>query len=172
MGIDVYLKWDRQTESERKAQFTGFSVEAGNVGYLHEAYHGGPYATAVLISERWDDQPDDGFAIPAATLRERLPAAVLTAIYREHVVYESGDAIPAGGADNMVAAMLQCLKEAATAQDNRLDVTPNSEQLRAVSALIEQRKLPKHAMAFADFVALAERKERETGKPCWIEVSY
>jgi hypothetical protein len=55
MGIDVYAKWDGQTEDEKKAQITGFSIVAGEVGYLREAYHGGPYATKVLFPECFTD---------------------------------------------------------------------------------------------------------------------
>ena len=34
MGTDVYLEWDGMTEEEKKAQYTGFSIDAGRVGYL------------------------------------------------------------------------------------------------------------------------------------------
>lgn len=34
MGTDIYLTWDGQTETEKKAQYTGYSINAGNVGYL------------------------------------------------------------------------------------------------------------------------------------------
>lgn len=34
MGTDIYLSWDGQTEAEKKAQYTGYSIEAGKVGYL------------------------------------------------------------------------------------------------------------------------------------------
>lgn len=36
MGIDVYIKWDHQSEEEREAQYTGFSNVHGHVGYLRE----------------------------------------------------------------------------------------------------------------------------------------
>lgn len=79
MGIDVFLRWDGQTEAEQKAQYTGFNPEAGAVGYLREAYHGGPYGTRVLCTEGFDEElaDDDGAVrIPAAILRARLPAAL------------------------------------------------------------------------------------------------
>ena len=84
MGIDVYARWRGQTEAEKQAQFTGFSIVSGNVGYLREAYHGEPYATKVLVPEGWQDCPckyedddcDHSVQIPAATLRERLPATL------------------------------------------------------------------------------------------------
>jgi hypothetical protein len=121
MGIDIYMRWDGQTEAEEKAQYTGFSVQHGHVGYLREAYHGGPYATKVLVGEAWNDDK----AIPAATLRERLPATLKTVAERSEKVY--GD---------------------------RLDIDTSPV-----------------AKAFVDFVELAERKERETGKPVTIHVS-
>lgn len=55
MGIDVYARWDGQTEAERQAQYTGFSIVSGDVGYLREAYHGEPYATRALFPECFDD---------------------------------------------------------------------------------------------------------------------
>ena len=51
MGIDLYARWDGMTEAEAEAQITGFSITAGSVGYLREAYHGGPYVTAWLAPE-------------------------------------------------------------------------------------------------------------------------
>lgn len=76
MGIDVYAKWDGQTDAEKKAQITGFSIVHGHTGYLREAYHGGPYATRVLFPECFSDDVDGAVPIPAATLRERLPLAI------------------------------------------------------------------------------------------------
>lgn len=34
IGTDVYLSWDGQTKAEEKAQITGYSINAGSVGYL------------------------------------------------------------------------------------------------------------------------------------------
>lgn len=83
MGIDMYLQWDGQTEAERQEQYTGYSTVHGHVGYLREAYHGGPYATKVLASESWDAEIGDdednpiGARIPAPVLRSRLKAAIV-----------------------------------------------------------------------------------------------
>lgn len=66
MGIDVYAKWDGQTDAERDAQITGFSIVSGHVGYLREAYHGPPYATKVLFPECFDDGYGEG-------IREEIP---------------------------------------------------------------------------------------------------
>jgi hypothetical protein len=77
MGIDVYLRWDDQTEEEEKAQITGFSAVHGHVGYLRESYGGEPFATRLFVPEGFDEgTPDEGVPISAATLRERLPLAL------------------------------------------------------------------------------------------------
>lgn len=172
MGIDVYMHWKGQTEKERKAQITGWSIEHGHVGYLREAYHGGPYATAALITEDLDTQPDEGFTIPAAELKRRLPATVMTAIYRDHVVYGEGNDPSIFNLDSKdgFEAFAKALAHALSKKE-AFDIKPNEEQTRAVMALIEARKLPGYALSFVDFVQLAERKERETGEPVKIVVS-
>jgi len=34
MGTDVYLEWKGMTEEDKEKRYTGYSIEAGNVGYL------------------------------------------------------------------------------------------------------------------------------------------
>jgi hypothetical protein len=93
MGIDIYAYWRGQTEVEKEAQCTGFSVVAGDVGYLREAYHGEPYATRVLVPEAFDDTTyPHGAPIPAATLRKRLRKTLAVARARQLIVYKE----PAG----------------------------------------------------------------------------
>lgn len=91
MGIDIYARWNTQTEDEKAAQVTGFSIDAGNLGYLREAYHGAPYATHVLVPEAFSDelvlQYTEGVPISAQTLRERLPETVEVALKREKAIY-------------------------------------------------------------------------------------
>jgi hypothetical protein len=127
MGIDIYASWRGQTEAERDAQITGFSVLHGHVGYLREAYHGQPYATHLLVPEAFDDTSEEGARIPAVTLRERLPATLKLARERQVRVYNE---------------------------------KPFSAETKRV------------LKSFSDFVALCERKERETGEPCRISASY
>jgi len=88
MGIDVYLEWDNQTEAEGAAQITGFRNDMGRVGYLREAYHGGPYATHVLFTESWEEAEEDGLVIPNKVLRSRLPATLAAVILRARKVYD------------------------------------------------------------------------------------
>lgn len=88
MGIDVYARWRGMTAEERAAQHTGFSIAAGHLGYLREAYHGAPYATPVLVPEAFDpDLEAEGVSVPASILRERLPMVIAVAISREAEVY-------------------------------------------------------------------------------------
>ena len=102
LGIDIYLFWDGMTDAEKRAQQTGFRIDAGDVGYLREAYHGGPYATQVLVPEAFHcaqlgaaaaqeagyDSDDMGAVhIPAATLRGRLEAVCGLVIKRAAKVY-------------------------------------------------------------------------------------
>lgn len=112
MGIDVYILWPSMTDEDVQRQYTGFRTDMGHVGYLREAYHGGPYATRILATEGFDPmkhrcavdiQPKargEGQVIcariPAATLRERLPAAVDAVKERARKVYheELNDASP------------------------------------------------------------------------------
>jgi hypothetical protein len=103
MGIDVYTRWDGQTEDEREAQVTGFSVVSGHVGYLREAYHGEPYATRVLLPEAFVSDGDSGVAIPAATLRKRLPATLAAARERQRRVYRARE----GDDDPVVMAFVR-----------------------------------------------------------------
>ncbi len=88
MGIDVYLNWDQQTKAEKEAQYTGFDITKGNVGYLREAYHGGPYATKVLVPEAWAEGSDGDVTLPTATLKKRLPAVIKTVKERAAAIYK------------------------------------------------------------------------------------
>lgn len=180
MGIDIYLNWDGQTPAEKKAQYTGFSVTSGNLGYLREAYHGGPYATRYLVSEAFAAEGNET-AIPAATLRQRLPATVMLAVYRDHIVYhgekEPGVITETDGGISALASTLTGVfsdieKMKAGKDETDLGDSLSFEQKTAVANLIGSRQLPDYALSFVDFVELAERKEAETGKPCTVVASY
>ena len=111
MGIDIYMNWDDITEDEKNAQITGFSTTSGHVGYLREAYHGGPYATETLVPEAFEwvqeignlmscaemsgtELPDDlldllsrGCPMSAETLQDRLGSTILRVRERIDKVY-------------------------------------------------------------------------------------
>lgn len=86
MGIDVYMRWPGQTETEKAAQYTGFSLVSGHVGYLREAYHGEPYATRLLVPEAFTSAVSEA-QIPSVLLRERLPAVEATVAVRHRTLY-------------------------------------------------------------------------------------
>jgi len=88
MGIDIYMRWELITEEEIEKQYCGFDITVGHTGYLREAYHGDPYATRVLVPEAFE-AGGHGAIISAATLRERLPEAMKTAMRREREVYKT-----------------------------------------------------------------------------------
>ena len=88
MGIDIYARWKGQSGDEVEKQHeAAFTTEAGAVGYLREAYHGEPYATEYLVAEAFASK--DGSAIPAATLRQRLPETLRLAEERERTLYNA-----------------------------------------------------------------------------------
>ena len=93
MGIDIYARWRDQSSREKDLQITGFSIGHGHVGYLREAYHGGPYATQILMPEAFQKEDrKHGVPIPAFILRRRLPQAIGAAVIRERTVYGNADA--------------------------------------------------------------------------------
>jgi hypothetical protein len=168
MGIDIYLEWDGQTEEDKKKMATGFSTTSGDVGYLREAYHGGPYATQILLREAFESE-DCRAQIPAAVLRERLtnvtePARGKTA------GHDTAAAVFAmftelGMADTF-ASVKSALTEPQTVEEAIYErcknVYPDDGETYAEQVV----------QSFRDFVSLAERKERETGKPCTVYASY
>lgn len=111
MGIDVFMSWGDGPSFEGNHEH----VFRGANGYLREAYHGGPYATVVLVPEAFGDPrrvaqwfgvdavedasvgaDSAGYAlIPANVLRARLPPALLTIARRYRAVYdeECGEAL-------------------------------------------------------------------------------
>lgn len=180
MGIDIYTRWKGQTEREREAQVTGWSVVHGHVGYLREAYHGGPYVTRFLVREAFEAKECEA-AISAATLRQRLPQAVLLALFRYERLY-ANDNEPEKLSDDpeaIAAKMAEvfgpggALEQARTGEEGDfLARQVPAEVIKRCTEAIKKRALPDFALTFADFVELCERKERETGEACRIVASY
>jgi hypothetical protein len=168
MGIDIYLEWDGQTEEDKKNMFTGFSTTSGAVGYLREAYHGGPYATQILLREAFESE-DCRAQIPAAVLRERL-THVTEPVRGKTVGHDMAAAIfdtfAKMGMTQIGAGVKSALTQPQTVE----------EAVRARCQNLYPEDGPEYAeqvvQSFRDFVALAERKERETGKPCTVYASY
>jgi hypothetical protein len=174
MGIDVYLKWKNMNQDEKKQQITGFSITAGGQGYLREAYHGGPYATRILCREAFESETSEA-PIPAAVLRERL-----TNVTEPARGVEGGD---------LAAMLITALFGSMTDENGNLPDgahvqgghtgDPTTEPMTVEEAVILRNErlyggdgAEEALQSFRDFVALAERKERETGEPCTIYASY
>jgi hypothetical protein len=167
MGIDIYSRWKNQDEND-KSQVTGFSVIAGNVGYLREAYHGGPYVTKYLVAEAFKDDAK----IPASILRERLPIAVLMAMYREKKVYSKEDPTVATFDDiqDKLKDVFSVQMKDESHEEFVKTITPH--HIEYAKKLIADKVLPDYAQSFVDFVDLLEFKEKENGEPCTVIASY
>ena len=183
MGIDIYLEWEGKDKQPKDDQLnTGFSTTSGHVGYLREAYHGGPYATHILVKEAFEAE-DCRAQIPAAIMLKRLTtkskaakgcnaghaiAMLLTKVLNGAVVKD-----PAHFNDELQKQLMA----------GGLDVPESTTPAMSVEAAVYARCMrlypedgDEHAkdvvQSFRDFVELAERREKETGKPCTIYASY
>jgi len=183
MGIDIHLEWEGKDERPKDDQLSaGFSTTAGHTGYLREAYHGGPYATQILVKE----------AFESANQRAQIPAAIM--LKRLTTKSKAAKNCNAGHA---MAMMLSKILQAAVVQDPEqitaalqkqlaetdLDIPESTTPAMSVEAAVYARCMrlypgrgDEHAkdvvQSFRDFVELAERKEKETGKPCTVYASY
>lgn len=171
MGIDIYAKWRGQTKEEKEAQYTGSSIVAGGVGYLREAYHGDPYVTKFLVQEAFESGTAQ---IPASTLKERLPKAVILAMIREKKIYGKNDpsklVFEEGGLEKLQENLKHIFSNE-TKKDAQDAYALDAETLATGKRLIEMKALPDYAQTFVDFVELCEKKEKETGEPCTIIAS-
>lgn len=167
MGIDIYLKWDGMTEEEQQQQYTGMSTTSGNVGYLREAYHGGPYATKILVREAFE--------------AENAEAEISAEIMRERLTHVTEPVIGASGGHNVAAIFMEMMRQAGQTVAGQVlsDITRPmtvEEAVRERCARLYPEDGAEYAdsvvQSFRDFVALAEQKEKETGKPCTIIASY
>lgn len=167
MGIDIYLEWDGMEEEEKSAQATGFSITSGNVGYLREAYHGGPYATRILVREAFEAE-NCRAQIPAEIMCERLTHVTEPALSGEGhklaemvlgMIQASGAEVVAGNAIRTDTTRPMTVEEAVRERQRRLYGEDDEHIERVVKS-------------FRDFVALAEEKERQTGKPCTVYASH
>jgi hypothetical protein len=172
MGIDIYASWPGQSEAEANAQITGFDATAGDVGYLREAYHGGPYVTKYFVAEAFECESGEA-AIPARTLRERLPIAVLMHIYREHKLYGNGQDPAKIEIEKLPDALANVFRiQVPDMSHDEFARVLTPESIETAKTLIASGMLSSTAKAFVDFVEICERKERETGEPCTISASY
>lgn len=173
MGIDIYLKWPDMTEEDKQSQFTGMSTIHGNVGYLREAYHGGPYATKILCREAFEAEKCEA-EIPAAVMRERL-----TAITEPAYGCDGGHMLSVTLAEIMKATAMATGTEVvgSCSPDGRTTPMSVEDAIRIRYAnLYGEDENSEHVAqviaSFRSFVALAEQKEAESGRPCTVYASY
>lgn len=175
MGIDIFLEWDGQAEERENAAAEDkpewFNTHDGHVGYLRESYHGGPYATQLLVREAFESE-NYRAEIPAAVMRERLT----------HVTE------PARGCDGghftaaMLVEMFKAMNKDENAKCEPAEIKPPTKEPMTVEEAVRTRyktlydasdeEIAEVVQSFRDFVDLAERKEREHGKPCVVYASY
>ena len=162
MGINVYLSWAGQTLEEQAAQEDAYlALDGGSVGYLRESYSGGPYVTKILVRDAFE-APTRRAHIFAAILRERL-----TMVTEPAYGFDAGDM-----AVREITEQLEM--SGASVSHPRAGKTFPMTVEEAVEA--RYRDDPEKARGVLEsvrrFVALAEAKELETGKPCGVRVEF
>jgi len=174
MGIDIYILDKENDEHDWRVHDCR--------AYLREAYHGGPYATKILCREAFDAD-DCAAEIPAAILRERLT----------HVTE------PANCSFDHMGALIATITKIMTSKNppegsfgfsldeetiaehkgKMADGTHPMSVEEAVRTRYEtiypdctENDIQEAINNFREFVAFAEAREREIGKPCKIYASY
>jgi hypothetical protein len=180
VGIDIFLKWDGMENRPKDDKIEMFSTTDGHLGYLRESYRGGPYATQILVREAFESRTCIA-RIPAAKMRARLTeksqaatgcngghaiAMFMAQAVHDHkiagpedferIINENRDAIIMP--DRVTPDM--SVEEAVREQYQRVYPEAGAEHVEAV------------IQSFRDFVELAERKEKELGRPCKVYASY
>jgi hypothetical protein len=168
MGIDLYLRWNDQTDIEKGAQYTGFSTVAGSTGYLRESYHGGPYATALLAREAFDSETAEA-QIPAAVMRERLTHPTEPA-YAIAGAAEFGRR--AFGAVARLAVEYDDVIDPVTSEVTETQYQSVEEAVRYRWRTLYDATDERAVESFRAFVALAEEVEARTGEPATVHASY
>lgn len=160
MGIDIYAKWRGQTKDEEEKQMTGFSVTSGDVGYLREAYHGGPYVTKYLVQEAFEAESSSA-NIPGKVLRQRLPGAVMLAMVRNKKVYQDDD--PANKEMKDINEALKDVFENQMQDSSHEEIVAQfyDKTIETMNKLIAMKTLPDYAQSFVDFVELCEEQEKK-----------
>jgi hypothetical protein len=190
MGIDIFLRWNKMSNAAKQKQYSsGFSTTAGAVGYLREAYHGGPYATQIFFREAFEAENQKA-KIPAAVMRERLDGVTEPArgcdlghhtaqIFKKLVNAEtiSGEQTP----DEIVKEVAKRVGTELT-EYGAESAPPVTRPMTGREAIYLRclKLYPDQGKEYADnvvksfeaFIELAEKWEKKTGKPCTVIASY
>jgi hypothetical protein len=149
MGIEIEMFWKGMTEAEQEAQRTIDGPGCGAVGRLRENYHDGYHFARYLFREAFQATPCD--AISDYCYKKCKPHD--GDYFCGRVNYGIAE-IPA---DRLKRRFPAALEMAIAEWD-----TPDSWQTENGLAYLQD---------MGDFVALAERKEKETGQPVWVRVA-
>lgn len=178
MGIDVYLKWKGMTKKDKAAQTEHyFRHDGGAVGYLREAYHGGPYPSKILVREAFE-APKCYAKIPASVMRQRLvnvtePAATSD---RGHVVSMVMQALAKQMADGELKdGQFIKVDESTLLSGHTAPMTVEEavrERCKVVYPTFTTENIEQLIQSYTAFVDLAEKKEKKTGQPCTVYASY
>jgi len=185
MGIDIFLTWPGMTEYDKERQTAKiFDPLVGEVGYLREAYRGGPYATHIVFREAFRNKSCRA-RISAKTMRKRMhnvtePARNCNTAH--HVAQAianlfANKTLSFGTEPAAIIAQINALNAASTS--SRAQVTQpmtGCEAIRTRCQSIYPEQGPdypeKVIASFYAFIALAEQKEKKTGKRCTVYASY
>jgi hypothetical protein len=176
VGIDIYLEWDgMSTEEKEKQGMATFSTTAGATGYLREAYHGDPYATQILVREAFE--ADNCRAeIPAAIMRERMCSVTEPAYGKTagHQAAKMLGTIVQAAIDSGVDPSVSLVGKIPSGSGQTLPMTVEEAIETRAREIYEasENEIALTKKSFWDFVELAERKERELGKPCTVFAWY
>lgn len=179
MGIDIFLSWKGMKKKDKQRQAEAIHrIDGGNVGYLREAYRGGPYPSKILVREAFE-APKCEAKIPASLLRHRLTHVTEPAV--------------AGDAAHAISMIMQELARRAKSGQMPVDgevikIDASAEARGRTEPMTVEEAIRKRCQivypdmtakdieillaSYAAFVELAEQKEKETGKPCTIHASY
>lgn len=79
MGTDIYLVWNNQSEEEKERQCTGYSIDAGNSGYLRASIGMTTenYLLRVLFPDHWEGDEPKPFDFTNPDNKKRLNACAV-----------------------------------------------------------------------------------------------
>jgi hypothetical protein len=182
MGIDIFLMWDGIEKRPQDDKVELFSITSGHLGYLREAYSGAPYATQILVREAFESR----------TCKCRIPAAKM----RARLIKKSRAARNCNGGHAMAMAIAAAVQHKPVKNSDEMRtlldelnktgidvpecVTPEMTVEDAVReyytapmyANMPKEDIERVVQSFRDFVDLAERREKEMGKPCMVVADY
>lgn len=168
MGTDIYLRWDDQSKQEKESQYTGFSIRAGEVGYLRASigmseengmlreifpsiYWNPPEPKGLSEEERkkyWEDYQDPEYDF--VSRKEKNADAITRYIGGETLPFDMLKAYPE------LASMITGLKKAAKKSDFHVECKESEDDM---TWRVE------YAQEVVKFLTLGEQLQKEGRHP-------